>query len=146
MKLYWQQEANPIWDADKARIIGATPATLFPSLRSLERGAALANQWGHVLMDGAIVAYGWMDVTWGEAEVLLAVDTAACRQGIGTFILDRLDEAASSAGVRYLTNVVPPSHPDPEGLTSWLVRRGFSVVGEGGILRRPVRVRRASTG
>lgn len=141
MTLSWEHESVAVWDADKARIIGGAPKGLFPALRNLAPGAMLGGTWGHVRRDGVIVGYGWMDVNWGDAEVLLAIDPAAHRNGIGTFVLDRLDDAAAAAGLRYLTNVVPAEHPDPEGLTSWLVRRGFVVSGER-VLRRPVRARK----
>jgi GNAT superfamily N-acetyltransferase len=135
----WQHEQGPVWDADKARVLGGSPPALFPALRTLPVGAPLAGSWGHVLRDGRVVAYGWMDITWGDAEVLLAVDDSARTQGVGSFVLDRLEEEAKAAGLRYLYNVVPPGHPHPDALTSWLLRRGFVRAGEGGLLRRQVR-------
>ena len=65
----------------------------------------------------------------------------AQRHGVGTFILDRLDEEARRRGLRYLSNVVPEGHPDPHGLAGWLERRGFRTSGEGWMWKRQVRTR-----
>jgi GNAT superfamily N-acetyltransferase len=137
--LIWKHEPAPVWDADKVRVLECAPPGVFASLRALPAGAPLAGSWGCVVRDGAPIAYGWMDITWGDAEVLLAVDDSARHQGVGTFVLDRLEEEARAAGLRYLYNVVPPEHTHPEGLTSWLLRRSFVRAGEGGLLRRQVR-------
>lgn len=146
MTLRWEHETTPLWDADKVRIIGGAPEGMFQALRGSPLGAPLGGTWGRVTSDGKVAGYGWMDVNWGDAEVLLAVAPDTKRTGIGTFVLDRLDEMAATAGLRYLVNVIPATHPDPESLASWLVRRGFSPAGEGGSLRRPVRARRAVPG
>jgi N-acetylglutamate synthase-like GNAT family acetyltransferase len=78
-----------------------------------------------------------MDTTWGDAEILLAVGGVARGKGVGSFILDRLEEEAALRGLNYLYNVVQPNHPDPEGITAWLTKRGFAE-SEGGLLRRKV--------
>ena len=70
--------------------------------------------------DGEVVGYGWMDTTWGEAEILLAVDPAAQANGVGSFILDHLEKEASAAGLNYMYNVVRDGHPEPEAITAWL--------------------------
>lgn len=138
MTLTWERENPAVWDAAKARIVGGAPSGLFVTLRSSVDGVLLPGEWWRVDRDGEPVGYGWMDVTWGDAEILLAVDPQAQRHGVGTFVLDRLDEEAARQGVRYLYNVVPAGHPDPARLTSWLEGRGFVASGEGGLLRRQV--------
>jgi N-acetylglutamate synthase-like GNAT family acetyltransferase len=66
-----------------------------------------------------------MDYSWGEGEMLLAVDPDHEGAGVGTFILDRLEDEARERKLRYLYNVVRASHPDAEGVTRWLEARGF---------------------
>ena len=44
---------------------------------------------------GGVVAYGWMDTAWGDAEMLVAVDPQHHRQGVGTFVLDCTPEEIS---------------------------------------------------
>jgi GNAT superfamily N-acetyltransferase len=138
MALRWIHETPPMWDAAKARVIGAAPAGVF-NLGPVAEGAVLPGDWWRVEDGGETVAYGQMDNSWGDAEVLLAVDPARQKGGAGTFILDRLEEEAAARGINYLYNVVPDAHPDRDGLTRWLQRRGFAASKEGRLLRRSVR-------
>jgi N-acetylglutamate synthase-like GNAT family acetyltransferase len=138
MSLGWERESGAKWDADKRRIVGGAPPGVFANLRDLPEGAVLPGDWWRVVDGGRVVAYAWMDVTWGDAEVLVAVEPTCQRSGVGTFAFDRLDREAADRGLRYLYNVVPATHPEPGKLTSWLERRGFLPAGEGA-LRRAVR-------
>lgn len=137
MAFQWIHESPPAWDAGKARVIGAAPEGVFTVDR--RAGAVLPGDWWRVEDAGETIGYGQMDNNWGDAEVLLAVDPARQKSGVGTFILDRLEEEASARGINYLYNVVPESHPDRDGLTRWLQRRGFTASKEDGLLRRSVR-------
>ena len=80
-----------------------------------------------------------MDTVWGDAEVLVAVDPSDHGRGVGTFVFDQLEREAAKRGLHYLHNVVRPTHPDAEEITSWLERRGFKASSDG-LLRRRVRV------
>ncbi len=145
MELRWIQESPPTWDADKARIVGGAGADVFePSLVDRAEGTLLPSDWWRVEADGKTVAYGWMDVTWGDAEMGLAVGPDHQRQGIGTFILDRLEEEAEARGIHYLYNVVRASHPQQEEVTEWLQARRFSASEDGKLLRAVVRLRKAA--
>lgn len=139
MGLRWIHENPPLWDAGKARVIGAAPEGIF-NLGAPAPGAVLPGDWWRVEDDAGLVGFGQMDHSWGDAEVLLAVDPARQKTGAGTFILDRLEEEAHARGINYLYNVVPDGHPDQEGLTRWLQRRGFTASKEGRLLRRSVRL------
>jgi N-acetylglutamate synthase-like GNAT family acetyltransferase len=141
MSLSWTRESPPTWDDAKRRIVGGAPAGVFEGLKGLPPGAVLPGEWWRAERDGRVVGYGWMDVTWGDAEILLAADPAERRHGVGTFVLDRLDEEAAKTGLRYLYNIVPEGHPEARALTGWLQRRGFETSGEGWLLRRKVRAR-----
>lgn len=128
----WVHEQLPRWDDDKQRIAGG--------LVDAGHGEVVAGDWWRVEDEGRTLGYGWMDVSWGDAEILLAVDPEHRRAGVGTFILDQLDAEAARRGLRYLYNVVPADHPDPQGLTAWLQARGFLPAAEdGALLRRRVR-------
>jgi GNAT superfamily N-acetyltransferase len=137
MPLAWRRESPAHWDADKRRIVGGAPKGVF-SIGPFDEGAVVPGDWWRVEDDGRAVGYGWMDHSWGDAEVLLAVDPGCEHRGIGTFILDRLEDEAAGRGINYLYNVVPEAHPDRAGLTRWLLRRGFSASHEGGLLKRAV--------
>ncbi len=137
MAFRWIHESPPVWDAGKARVIGAAPDGVF--LLERRDGAVLPGDWWRVEDDGETIGYGQMDNNWGDAEVLLAVDPARQHPGVGTFIPDRLEDEAIARGINYLYNVVPDSHPDRDGLTRWLQRRGSAASKEGRLLRRPVR-------
>jgi GNAT superfamily N-acetyltransferase len=137
MSLTWQHESPALWNADKQRIIGGAPPGVF-SLGPFHAGDVVPGDWWRAEEDGRAVGYGWMDQSWGDAEILLAVDPNGQHHGVGTFILDRLEDEAAKQGVNYLYNVVPPAHPDRAGLTRWLLRRGFVASHEGGLLKRMV--------
>src|SRR5262245_5205280 len=111
MALAWIHESTPRWDADKARILGAAPAGSI-DVPKLGRGDLAPGEWFRVERAGTIVGYGWMDCTWGDAEIVLAVEPAETRAGVGAFILDHLETEAAARGLNYLYNAVTPSHPD----------------------------------
>jgi GNAT superfamily N-acetyltransferase len=136
MSLQWIHENPPYWDRSKADIIGKAPEGTF-DLR-FEDGDILPGEWWRVERDGTVAGYGWMDTTWGDAEILLAVAPDRRGAGIGTFILDQLENEARSRGLNYLYNEVPSNHPDPGGITRWLQARRFAPSHGEGLLRRSV--------
>ena len=123
--LTWTHEDSPTWDADKQRVIGSAPEGAFDL--SYTDGAALPGDWWSArTSDGAVAGYGWLDATWGgDAEILLAVDAASQRQGVGSFVIDRLEHEAASRGLNYVYNTVRASHPDRDDLHDWLAVRGY---------------------
>jgi GNAT superfamily N-acetyltransferase len=141
MSLTWTHESPALWDAGKQRIIGDAPRGVF-SIGPFRAGEVVPGDWWRVEENGRAVGYGWMDYSWGDAEVLLAVDASARRGGAGTFILDRLEDEAADRGINYLYNVVPEAHPEKQWLEHWLLRRGFMPSQEGGLLKRRVHPRR----
>lgn len=145
MGLLWIHESLPYWDADKARIVGdAGPGIFDPGLAQHPEGAVLPNDWWRVEQDGKTVGYGWMDVTWGDAEILLAVDPQARGQGVGSFILEGLEAEAGERGLNYLYNAVRTTHPAHAEVTRWLQQRQFSASEDGKLTRAIVgRVKRA---
>ena len=142
MSLTWRRESPAHWNADKQRIIGGAPPGVF-AIGPLADGDVVPGDWWRAEHDGRVVGYGWMDHSWGDAEVLLAVDPVAQQSGVGTYILDRLGDEAAARGINYIYNVVPEAHPDKAGLTRWLQGRGFVASHEGGLLKRAVHPRRA---
>jgi GNAT superfamily N-acetyltransferase len=136
----WIREPQARWDADKQRILGGAGRVF--AVAASPPGAVLPGDWWRVEDGGRVVGYGWMDYSWGDAEVLLAVESEGQSRGVGTFILDRLDEEAAARGLNYLYNVIPTGHPDPAGLTRWLVRRGFVGGEDGDLFKRTVRSRK----
>lgn len=139
MSLQWIHESPPYWDADKARIVGGAGSGIFEAaLADRPKGAMLPNDWWRVEEDGKVVGYGWMDVTWGDAEILLAVQAASRGQGVGTFILHQLEQEAAERGLNYLYNVVRDSHPQHAEVTSWLQARDFTASEDGKLMRAVV--------
>ena len=157
MTLTWTHENPPQWDADKARLIGtAAPGSLGADKLSRSKdGDLLPGDWWRVTSvdegkgkgkgkdEAKIVGYGWMDSTWGDAEILLFVEAGHRGQGIGTFILGHLEEEARSRGFFYLYNVIPTNHPDAEGIKAWLAERSFSAHADGSFRRSVSRPPRA---
>ena len=141
MALAWVRESLALWNADKQRIVGGAPAGVF-AVSASAPGAVLPGDWWRVEDDGRVIGYGWMDYSWGDAEVLLAVEPGSQSRGVGTFILDRLDEEAGVRGLNYLYNVIPAQHPDKSALKRWLLQRGFVGAKEGDLFKRTVQSRR----
>lgn len=137
MSRAWIREEPPCWDADKARIIGGAGAEVFGGLPAgRAAGEVLGGDWWRVEDDGRTVGFGWMDTVWGDGEILLAVDPDARGQGVGGFILDRLEAEAAARGLRYVYNVVASTHPKRAEVTVWLEGRGFAQAERGRLQRQ----------
>lgn len=136
MSLEWIHENPAYWDDDKRAIVGEAEEGVFAP-GSHRAGDVVPGEWWRVEDGGRTVGYGWMDVNWGDAEILLAVAKDARGRGVGTFILDRLEDEARARGLNYLYNAVRPEHPERERTTRWLEERRFRPA-EDGVLRRSV--------
>jgi GNAT superfamily N-acetyltransferase len=125
MALTWERDEQPVWDADKQRVIGSAPAGTF--VIPFHDGDPLPAEW-FVVRDGdggTVVGYGRLDIGWGgDAEILLAVDPARQERGIGSFVLARLADEAASRGINYVYNTIG-QHDGRELVHDWLVVRGF---------------------
>jgi len=137
VSLTWIRERNPVWDEPKDRIVGGVPAGVFDSrYDTLQKGNLVPGEWWRVEdEDGRVVGYGWLDVNWGDAEILLATEPDARGKGVGTFVLRQLEGEARARGLNYLYNLVRPTHPNAEDVAAWLSRRGFSQESDGRLLR-----------
>lgn len=139
----WVAESEPArWDEGKARIVGGEAEGVFdPRYGRLTVGDVAAGNWWSVKdASGKVLGYGWMDVVWGDAEILLAVSRDARGRGVGSFIMQSLEKEAFQRGLRYVTNVVRATHPERERIVGWLEARGFSC-GEDGRHFRSVATR-----
>ena len=79
-----------------------------------------------------------------DAEILLAVPPGNQNRGVGTFILDHLEQEAASRGLNYLYNVVRQGHPKRQQTEAWLCKRGFAKKEDERLLRR-VRMKRSGS-
>lgn len=138
MAMKWIAENPPHWDETKQQLIGGAPAGIF-DFGAHQPGELIPGEWWRVEDDDGIAGYGWMDCTWGDAEILLAVAPGRQGAGVGSFILDQLEREAAGHGLNYLYNFVRPTHPDRAGITAWLGKRGFERSHDDDLLKRPVR-------
>ena len=140
----WIHETPPTWDATKARIVGGNGPDVFArELVDQSEGTLLPGDWWRVVSNGTTIGFGWMDVSWGDAEIGLAVDPGHQRKGVGSFILDRLEVEAAARGIHYLYNRVRSTHPQQSEVTEWLQARRFFASEDGKLLRSVVRLQRA---
>jgi N-acetylglutamate synthase-like GNAT family acetyltransferase len=142
--LRWVHESNPCWDPDRERVFSSVPLGVFRA-EARQPGERLSSDWWRVERDGRVVAYGWLDDVWGDAEILLAVEEGARGSGVGAFALVRLEEEAAGRGLNYVVNVVRDTHPDRVAVTAWLEHRGFTAA-EDGQLRKQVGDRQRDIG
>jgi ribosomal protein S18 acetylase RimI-like enzyme len=135
MALHWAHDDDPRWDDDRRRVFASVPEGVF---RTEERapGEPLSSDWWRVERDGRVVGYGWLDDVWGDAEILLAVDAAERGSGVGSFVVDHLEQEAAARGLNYVVNVVRPSHPERDAVTAWLQGRGFTATEDGRLRKR----------
>jgi len=138
MELSWKRDEALVWDEDKQRVIGGQPEGVFAFSHPL--GTSLTGDWWSVAdPDGNVLGYGWLDSTWGgDAEVLLAVAPEAQTAGVGSFILDHLEDEASRRGMNYVYNTLQEAHPKRSELFDWLVVRGYVGSESGGPVRKRV--------
>ena len=102
--LQWIHETVAQWDADKARIVGGAPRGSLPEgIDAQGEGELLPDDWWRVEHEGRTVGYGRMDVTWGDAEILLVVEPQAQHRGVGSFILENLEAEAQEERAEIIT-------------------------------------------
>jgi len=133
--LRWVKDDDPRWDADRERVFASVPAGVFRA-ESRTVGERLTSDWWLVEDDGRVIAYGWLDDVWGDAEILLVVDESARGTGAGAFTLARLEEEAAARGLNYVMNVVRDTHPDREAVTEWFRAHGFTGTEDGRLIKR----------
>ena len=125
MTLQWQRIERPTWTGDLERIVGSAEPGVFEL--AYRPGENLPGDWWQASDDtgGGALGFGWMDVGWGEAEILLAVDPAERGRGVGSFVLGRLEQEAVRRGLNYVFNTVAATHPSHDEVHDWLGVRGY---------------------
>ncbi|MBT8494744.1 MAG: GNAT family N-acetyltransferase [Deltaproteobacteria bacterium] len=136
MAMSWIADSPPTWNDDKQRLVGEATEGIFDRrFQVMKPGDLAPGSWWRVEDDGKVVGYGWLDVVWGDAEILLVTDPDCRGRGVGSFILEHLAKEAESRGLNYLYNTVRPSHPNADALTAWLLEHGFSEASDGSLVR-----------
>lgn len=138
MALRWIREGITHWDQHKREIVGGAPPGVFDDrYRSISDHELVPCEWWRVEdAEGRVLGYGWLDVVWGDAEILLAVDPRVERHGVGAFILTNLELEARARGLGYLTNLVRPTHPRADAVSHFLCKRGFVPQTDGRLVKR----------
>ncbi len=136
-ELSWRREDDPVWDADKQRVIGGAPEGAF--VLPFSDGDPLPGEWWSARQDDEVVGFGRLDIGWGgDAEILLAVDPGRQEQGVGSFVLDHLEDEAAARGINYVYNVIG-EHEQRDLVHDWLVVRGFRGATDGDLRKRVLR-------
>lgn len=97
MALTWVREDTPVWDAAKQSIVGGAPEGAL-EIPKLALGELAPGEWFRIEEDGATLGYGWMDCTWGDAEITIAVDPK--REGGRDRGVHRFQPRAGGRGAR----------------------------------------------
>ena len=134
--LTWIHEPHPLWDNDKERIIGHAPSGVFDV--GGRPGEAVTGEWWRTEDPDGVVGYGWMDSAWGDAEILLVVESHRQSHGVGGFILDHLESEAASRGVNYVYNRVRGDDTHRTRVREWLLGRGYTADSTQDVLRKRV--------
>ena len=122
--LTWEREDRPVWDAEKASIVASAPDGVLAF--DFADGAELPGDWFLAKDGDTVVGIGYLDTTWGgDAEITLVVDGAHRGTGVGSFVMDRLEQEARARGINYVYNTVHDSHPNRDEVHDWLVVRGY---------------------
>lgn len=136
-ELSWVREDDPVWDAEKRRVIGGAPDGAF--VIPFRDGEPVPGEWWSVREegeDGQILAYARLDIGWGgDAQILLAVDPARQEEGVGSFVLARLEDEAAARGINYVYNTIR-EHEQRDLVHDWLVVRGFRGPVDGDLRKR----------
>ena len=136
-ELRWVRREDPTWDDDAQRIVGGAPDGAF-DLAYRPGDPVAGDWWAAVEPNGHVVGLGWMDVGWGEAEILLAVAPDARNGGTGSFVLEHLESEAAAQGLNYVYNTVRSTHPHRDEVADWLTVRGYRGEAADGPLRKHV--------
>ena len=135
----WIHEQPPEWDAPKARIVGGAEPGIFDVRYGRRKpGELLPGDWWRVEEQGQVLGYGWMDIVWGDAEILLATAPEARGRGVGAFILEHLEAEARERRVNQVYNTVRPTHPHRAEVSRWLVQHGFRASEDGSLFQAVV--------
>jgi GNAT superfamily N-acetyltransferase len=132
--LAWVREVDPVWDADKQRVIGGAPDGAF--VLPFRTGDDLPGEWWSARDGDVVLGYGRLDIGWGgDAEILLAVDPDRQQQGVGGFVLEHLEVEAATRGMNYVHNKIR-EHAARDLIHDWLVVRGFRGAVDGYLRKR----------
>lgn len=122
--LQWEHEVRPVWDEAKARIAASAPKGALDL--PFADGAELPGDWFLARDGDQVVGFGALDTTWGgDAQIALAVDAARNGTGVGSWVMDRLEQEARARGINYVHNVVRDEHPQRDEVHDWLAVRGY---------------------
>lgn len=133
----WTHQERPRWDEDKQRIVGGAAAGTFALPHSPD--APVPGDWWTVGdAEGQVLGLGWLDMGWGEAEIQVAVDPDAQQNGVGSYVLDRLEQEAADRGLNYVYITVSRTHPRRDVVLDWLTARGYQGAADDPALRKRV--------
>jgi GNAT superfamily N-acetyltransferase len=144
MTLTWTKENSPRWDTDKQKVFGPSELAAV-GLAEPAPGAPVADEWWRVTDGQQVAGYGLLDSELGDARITFVVAPGQRGEGVGAFILERLEDEAAARGLNYIYNVVPDTHPDGPWIRNWLAMHGFHESSRGQ-LRRQVETRQRVTG
>jgi hypothetical protein len=118
----WVEDAEPRWDADRARVFATVSTEMFPAGLRVE-GRRLPGIWWRVTDGGDTVAYGWLHLVSDRAVALLAVADTALDRGVNGFGMVRLGQEASSRGFERVVEMRRRRHPRRAWVTTWILER-----------------------
>ena len=130
------KEDVPHWDADKQRLFDDAALRSVGMDPSRDGARSPTNGGGWSPTTARSSATAGSTASGGTRRSRSSSIPAHRGEGIGAFVLDRLEDEAHKRGLNYIYNVVPDTHPDRAWMTGWLEQHGLHESSQGDLRRQ----------
>ncbi|GAA0337262.1 hypothetical protein GCM10008967_29430 [Bacillus carboniphilus] len=101
------KEEHSIWDTEKEIIFAEVADGTFDNLNNLELGLQLNQEWWKLIDENEkVLGFGWVNYENDDFEISLVVDTNHQGEGLGSFIIEKLEAIALEKGFNKIVAIV----------------------------------------
>jgi GNAT superfamily N-acetyltransferase len=120
------KEEHSVWDTEKEIIFAEVSDGTFDNLNNLELGSQLNQEWWKLIDDNErVLGFGWINYENGDFEISLVVDTNHQGEGLGSFIIEKLEAIALEKGFNEVVAIVKKTNPNSEEMIDWLYKKSY---------------------